>query len=102
MISVALVSIPFFMSLFGLVPAAPEIITDSRLIPEMGLRNAAIGVAVGMFLVPSIVAIIGALFWIRYPLNKEALIKLRAELKIMHEKKRAERLPSGKPEKKSE
>ena len=80
------------MSLFGLVPAAPEVPTDSRLIPEMGLRNAAIGVATGMFLVPAIVAIIAAIVWIFYPLDRKALVKLRAELEIMHEKKRKERL----------
>ena len=71
MISVALVTIPFFMGVFGLNPAAPDVPTDSRLIPEMGLRSAAIGVAVGMFLVPAIVATIGAIVWKFYPLNKK-------------------------------
>jgi Na+/melibiose symporter-like transporter len=92
MISVALISVPFFMSLFGLIPAAPDDPTNSRLIPEMGLRNAAIGVAVGMFLVPAIVAIIGAIIWKFYPLDKKALVNLRADLEIMHKKKRKERL----------
>jgi GPH family glycoside/pentoside/hexuronide:cation symporter len=99
MISVALISIPFFMALFGLIPAAPDVPTDSRLIPTMGLRNAAIGVAVGVFLIPAIVATIGAIVWAFYPLGKKQLQKLRAELKIMHDKKRAERLPDGKHEK---
>ncbi|MBN2157033.1 MAG: MFS transporter [Candidatus Lokiarchaeota archaeon] len=103
MISVALISVPFFMSLFGLVPAAPEDPTNSRLIVEMGFRNAALGVALGVFLVPAIVAIIGAIAWKFYPLDKHTLAEMRIRLEKMHKKKREERLSQNDMEiKKSE
>ncbi len=93
MISIALIIIPFFMEKYGLTPASPEDPTDSTLVVTQGFGNAAIGVAWGAFLFTAILALIGAFFWIWYPLDKESLKEMRAELEKLHEKKRAERLP---------
>ncbi len=97
MISVALIIVPYFMSEYGLVPASPNDPTDSALIVENGFRNAAIGVAWGAFLFTAILAFIGIAFWKFYPLDKETLKVMRADLAKLHDKKRSERLTNKKP-----
>ncbi len=92
MISVALVMVPFFMTLYGLTSATIDDPTESRLIATDGFANATLGVATGVFLFPAILAMLGIIFWVPYPLTGKKLVKLREDLEVLHKQKREERL----------
>ncbi|MCP4761954.1 MAG: hypothetical protein GY870_09230 [archaeon] len=93
MISVASALVPIIISFFGL---RAEIGSVDELSPTLtwyfSYSDAIIGVAVAMFLCPAILALIGVICWQWYPLDRKALEKLRADLDVLHTKKRAERL----------
>ena len=84
MVSVALAIPTFIMTMFGLI-----FVGDS-LKPTMGLKMAQLGLIISMTLIPCIVAVIGLIIWvIFYPLKKDLVIEMKAELaKINEEKKR--------------
>nr|MDO8112858.1 MFS transporter [Candidatus Sigynarchaeota archaeon] len=97
MISVALAIVPAVMAAFGLLPANAGDPTDTAMVARGGYPNAMLGVAVVALLVPSILAVIGAIAWKWYPLDRKKLEDLHTALVSIHEKKRAERLDeSGK------
>jgi GPH family glycoside/pentoside/hexuronide:cation symporter len=98
MISVALAIVPAILTAFGLtnMPDPDTGILDPSL-PSLGVPSgdynfAVIGVAVATLLVPSILAIIGAIAWHWYPLDRKALDTMHAELAKIHDHKRSERL----------
>ncbi len=84
--------IPIFLATFGLIASKPDDPTAEPIIPTQGIGNAMIGVALGVFLMPAVMALIGALLWTKYPLGKPEIAAMRIELEKLHEKKRAERL----------
>lgn len=90
MISISLILVPAFMSLFGLVSSENEF--ASALEVKQGFRRATIGVACGVFLYPAILSILGAIAWIWYPLTRERLQEIQARLVIMHQEKRKKRI----------
>jgi Na+/melibiose symporter-like transporter len=90
--SVALATVPLLMSIYGLVPASPDDPTDTALVVRDGYASAVIGVATAAFLFAAILAIIGVITWLWYPLDRAAIADMRTRLRDMHEKKRVERL----------
>lgn len=82
MISVALAAVPAIMGAFGLIPASDEF--GAALIADDGYKSATIGVATAGFLFPSILALLGLIVWVFYPLNQKALNEMRKKLKILH------------------
>ncbi|MHA1820749.1 MAG: MFS transporter [Promethearchaeota archaeon] len=92
MISVALATVPSIMGSFGLLPASPDDPVNTALVVTQGFRNATLGVASAAFLFPGILAVLGAISWYFYPLDRKRLKEVRAYLDELHEKKRKERL----------
>src|SRR5271157_588407 len=93
MISVALAIVPTIISLYGLVSANPSDPTSTRLwVPSGDYGSAVMGVAVAALLIPSILAMIGAIIWRFYPLTRNKLVEMHSVLEKMHAQKRAERL----------
>jgi GPH family glycoside/pentoside/hexuronide:cation symporter len=90
--SVALIIFPAIVSAFGLVAASPDDPTSSALIVQNGMRNAIKGVAIGSFLFPAILAGIGIIFWVFYPLNSKKLTEIRIYLAKKHAKQKEEYL----------
>ncbi|MCP4762422.1 MAG: hypothetical protein GY870_11625 [archaeon] len=91
MISVAAAMAAMIIASFGLKAYDGTDVTTT-LYWYKGYSNAVTGVAVAMFLCPAILALIGVICWQWYPLDRKALEKLRADLDVLHTKKRAERL----------
>ncbi|WP_371802571.1 MFS transporter [Candidatus Lokiarchaeum ossiferum] len=90
--SVVFALIPAFLALYGLVPSNPEDPTAEPITPTLGIGNAIKGVATGVFLMPAIFALIGAILWFWYPLGKEHIAEMRIKLEELHAQKRADRL----------
>ncbi|MHA2001112.1 MAG: MFS transporter [Promethearchaeota archaeon] len=90
--SVIFALIPFFLKVYGLIPTDPNSPVSDPITPSQGIGNAIIGVATGVFLLPGILALLGAIGWIFYPLNAKRLTEMRVDLAKLHEKKRRERL----------
>jgi GPH family glycoside/pentoside/hexuronide:cation symporter len=91
MISVALAVVPGIIAAYGLVPVSPDD-PQTALKVTQGFDQAVIGVATAGFLFTAILAIIGVISWFWYPLDRKALIELRANLEKIHAQKRDERL----------
>ena len=94
MISVALAGVTTILALYGLVPADVDnpLATSLQLAEGATWPHAILGVGVAVFLVPSILATIGAITWRWYPLDRKALIEMNQKRDEIHAKKRAERL----------
>ncbi len=88
MYSVILILIPLILTLYGLVPASPNDPTSAALVVRSGFRNAITGVAIASFLLPAILAAIGLVVFIRYPLNGKKVAEIRKCLDEKHEKQR--------------
>ena len=83
MISVALAIPTMIMTMYGLI-----FVGDS-LKPTMGLKMAQLGLIISMTLIPCIAAVIGLIIWvIFYPLNKDIVIEMKAELTKINEERR--------------
>jgi len=84
MVSVALAIPTMIMTMYGLI------FVGDRLKPTMGLNMAQFGLIISMSLIPCIASIIGLIIWvIFYPLKKDLVIEMKAELvKINEEMKR--------------
>jgi GPH family glycoside/pentoside/hexuronide:cation symporter len=97
MISVALAGVTTILALYGLVPADPSNPLAQGLVLDVATSTwprAIMGVGIAVFLVPAILATIGAISWYWYPLDRKALIELNRKRDEMHALKRAERLTS--------
>lgn len=95
MISVALAGITTTMALYGLVPANPDdplVSSGLTLAANSTWPRAIMGVGVAVFLVPAILALIGAIFWYWYPIDRKMEEEIRLKLEELHVKKRNERL----------
>jgi Na+/melibiose symporter-like transporter len=90
MISATLIAVPAIINKFGLVPT--EDLAGPALIVEYGFKDATIGVAVAVLLLPGLMAFIGAVVFAWYPLNRQKLDEIRPALELMHQEKRAARL----------
>lgn len=90
--SVVMALIPLFLTLYGLVPSDPNDPTAEPITPTLGIGSAIKGVATGVFLMPAVFALIGAILWHWYPLGKKHIAEMRIELEELHAKKREERL----------
>ncbi|MHA1618290.1 MAG: MFS transporter [Promethearchaeota archaeon] len=90
--SVVFALIPIFLTVYGLVATDPENPIEEPINPSQGTGNAIIGVATGVFLLPAVLALIGAIVWIWYPLNSKKIAEMKVTLDKMHQKKREERL----------
>jgi Na+/melibiose symporter-like transporter len=87
MISVALAVPPALMTAFGLVYVEAVEGLDAT----KGLTMAALGVNMGMTLVPGIACLIGLIIWIKfYPLTGKVVGEMKKEVRLMHEQKRAQ------------
>ncbi len=89
--SVALAVFPAILSIYGLVAASPEDPTSNALVVAHGFKNAITGVSVASFLFPAILAIIGFISFLWYPLNNEKLTEIRETLSIKHAQQRNEK-----------
>ncbi|MHA1369556.1 MAG: MFS transporter [Promethearchaeota archaeon] len=92
MISVALAVVPAILSIFGLQTVDPENPVEAATRVTGTYPGVLTGVAIVGFLIPSILAAIGAIVWYWYPLNKKVIMEMRAKLQKLHEIKRNERL----------
>lgn len=90
MISVTLIAVPFIINRFGL--RASTDLSGPALTAALGFKNATIGVSVAVLLVPGVLALIGALVFLKYPLNRQKMAEVQVELARMHAVKRKERL----------
>ena len=90
MISVALATVPAILTAYGLVK--DETSMDQGLIATMGWPTAITGVAIACFLVPLILAVLGLIVWVFYPIDRYKMAEIRACLDDLHQKKRIERL----------
>jgi GPH family glycoside/pentoside/hexuronide:cation symporter len=90
--SVVLATIPLIILSYGLEAATQNSPSDSTYNITQGFANAVLGVGTAAFLFPCILAVIGIIFWLFYPLNRKKLQEMRLVLDKMHEKKRSERL----------
>lgn len=90
--SVVFALIPIFLFIYGLVPTDPDSPISEPINASQGTGNAIIGVATGVFLLPAILALIGAIAWFWYPLNSKKIAEMKIELDVLHAKKREERL----------
>ena len=90
--SVIFALIPIFLTIYGLVATDPDSPISEPINASKGTGNAIIGVATGVFLLPAILALIGAIAWFWYPLNGKKIAEMKIELDALHAKKREERL----------
>lgn len=90
--SVVFASIPLLLSLYGLIPTDPDSLISEPINPSLGTGSAIIGVSTAVFLLPAVLALIGAIAWLWYPLNGKKIAEMKVTLDEMHQKKRAERL----------
>ena len=90
--SVIFALIPIFLTIYGLVATDPDSPISEPITASQGTGNAIIGVATGVFLLPAVLALIGAIAWIWYPLNGKKIAEMKIELDALHAKKREERL----------
>ncbi len=90
--SVVFALIPLFLTLYGLIASNPDDPTAEPITPTLGIGNAIRGVAIGVFLMPAIFALIGAILWHWYPLGKNEIADMRIQLEKLHAQKKAERL----------
>ncbi len=90
--SVVFAIIPIFLTVYGLVATDPDSPIEEPINPSQGTGNAIIGVATSVFLLPAVLALIGAIAWIWYPLNGKKIAEMKVTLDAMHLQKREERL----------
>ena len=90
--SVVFALIPTFLAIYGLVATDPDSPISEPIYASLGTGNAIIGVATGVFLLPAILALIGAIVWHWYPLNGKKIAEMKIQLDEMHAKKREQRL----------
>ncbi|MHA1474046.1 MAG: MFS transporter [Promethearchaeota archaeon] len=90
--SVVFALIPTFLAIYGLVATDPDSPISEPINASQGTGNAIIGVATGVFLLPAVLALIGAIAWFWYPLNGKKIAEMKIELDALHAKKREERL----------
>ncbi len=90
--SVVFALIPTFLAIYGLVATGPDSPISEPIYASQGTGNAIIGVATGVFLLPAVFALIGAIAWFWYPLNGEKIAEMKIKLDELHAKKREERL----------
>ena len=90
--SVVFALIPTFLAIYGLVATDPDSPISEPITPTQGTGDAIIGVATGVFLLPAVLALIGAIAWIWYPLNGKKIAEMKIQLDELHAKKREERL----------
>jgi len=88
MYSVVLAVFPTILAIYGLLPASPEDPTSSALVVASGFQSAITGVAIGSFLFPAILAIIGLITFIWYPLDRNKLLEIRDALSQKHAQQR--------------
>jgi Na+/melibiose symporter-like transporter len=87
MISVALAVPPALMTVFGLV----YVDAVGGLDATKGIALASLSVNISMTLLPGIVSLLGLIIWVKfYPLTGELVLKMKNELRNMHEEKRRE------------
>ena len=84
MYSVVLIVFPTILTLYGLVPASPEDPISNALVVVYGFKNAILGMAIASFLFPAILAIIGFVTFIPYPLNGKKVAEIRKVLAEKH------------------
>ena len=90
--SVVFALIPVFLTIYGLVATDPDSPISEPINASKGTGNAIIGVATGVFLLPAVLALIGAIVWIWYPLNGKKIAEMKIQLDELHVKKREQRL----------
>ncbi len=90
--SVVFALIPIFLTIYGLVTTDPDSPISEPINASQETGNAIIGVVTGVFLLPAVLALIGAIAWLWYPLNGKKIAEMKIELDALHAKKREERL----------